>query len=91
MPVQGVWRRVILGDPMFVVCEKLRLLQQEFKKLNNKESSDISTRTLAARQQLDVVLAELGTDPSNPRYQIQGRTFYKQPVSLSRAEEGKLS
>lgn len=47
--VQGVWRMVILSDPMFVVCEKLRLLSQEFKKLNKEESSDISTRTLAAR------------------------------------------
>jgi exonuclease III len=75
--VQKVWR-VILGNPMFVVCEKLKLLQVDLKKLNTKEFSDISIRTATARQELDKIQGELGQDPTNPIKQAQERLLCKQ-------------
>jgi hypothetical protein len=63
---------------MFVVCEKLKLLQVDLKKLNTKEFSDISIRTATARQELDKIQGELGQDPTNPIKQAQERLLCKQ-------------
>ncbi|KAH7866207.1 hypothetical protein Vadar_017075 [Vaccinium darrowii] len=86
-PPLKIWRRVIIGNPMFVVCEKLKLLQLEMKKLNTREFSDITKRTMAARQQLDQIQRELGIDPTNSSKQALERDLCKQYLSLSRAEE----
>lgn len=80
--VQKVWRRVILGNPMFVVCEKLRLLQSDPKKLNNREFSDISKRTAAARQELDNIQSSLSHDPSDSIKQAQERILCKQYIAI---------
>lgn len=85
--VQKVWRKVILGNPMFVVCEKLRLLQMDLKKLNTKDFSDISIRAIAARQSLDRIQYDLGQDPTNAILQSQERLLCKQYLTLARAEE----
>ena len=85
--VQQVWRVIVIGNPMYVTCEKLRLLQKELKKLNTREYSDISSRALATKQQLDVVQKDLGGDPTNFTNQIQERALCKQYMILARAEE----
>lgn len=89
--VQSVWRRVIIGNPMYVVCTKLRLLQDELKKLNSRDYSDISTRTLDTKQKLESIQLELGSDPSNSSKQIQEKELYRQYIQLARAEESFAS
>lgn len=85
--IQKVWRRVIIGNPMFVACEKLRSLKVDLKKLNTKDYNDITNRTLAAKQQLDQIERDLGIDPLNPLKQALERDLCKQYLVLARAEE----
>jgi hypothetical protein len=85
--IQGVWRRVILGNQMFCVFEKFKLLQAEFKKLNNKDYSDISTRVLSVQKQLESVQNDLGIDPSDLVKQARERDLSKEFLTLARAEE----
>lgn len=72
---------------MFVVCEKLRLLQAELKNLNTKEFNDISNRATAIRHHLDLVQSDLGHDPTNIVKQAQERDLCKQYLVLAKAEE----
>lgn len=81
--VQKVWREVILGNPMFCIVEKLRILQAEFKSLNIKEYSSISKRVIETKQHLEVLQKQLGSDPYNPIIQTQERLVYKQYIILA--------
>ncbi|XP_058192110.1 uncharacterized protein LOC131309505 [Rhododendron vialii] len=59
--VQKVWQGVVIGNPMFCVCEKLRLLQPEFKQLNDREFSDISKRVIDTRSKISSLVLEDGS------------------------------
>lgn len=72
---------------MFSVYEELKHLQQELKKLNNQEYSDLSNRVQTVQQQLTIVQKDVGLNPSNPFNQIKERDLCKQYLSLVRAEE----
>lgn len=85
--VQRVWRLVVIGNPMFCVCEKLKLLQPEFKLLNNREFSDISKRVIDTRLILESVQKVLGTHPLNPFVINQERKVHKDLLALLKAEE----
>lgn len=85
--VQGVWRRIIIGNPMFCVYEKLKLLQSEFRNLNRQELSAISERVLQSQCILESLQTKLGLDPSDIVTQKEEQTAYKQFLNLSRAEE----
>ena len=82
--IQGVWRNVVLGNPMFCVCQKLSSLQGEFKKLNTKEFSAISDRVTNAKVQLDNLQAKLGTNPTDPITRYDEKVAFRQYMLLSR-------
>ncbi|KAI8555236.1 hypothetical protein RHMOL_Rhmol05G0159000 [Rhododendron molle] len=85
--VQQVWRKVIIGNPMLCVCEKLKYLQEDLKHLNTNEFSELSTRVASYRQQLEAIQKELGSDPSDPSKQATKRELCKQYLVYARAEE----
>lgn len=58
--VQQVWRKIIIGNPMFCVCEKLKRLQEDLKRLNTNEFSELSSRVASYKQQLEIIQRELG-------------------------------
>jgi hypothetical protein len=84
--VQRVWRNFVLGNPMYCVYERLRLLQVELKKRNNKEFSDISDRVIKTKTHLGNLQLELSNNPS-PAIQSEERAVFKKFLTLSRAEE----
>ncbi|KAL7163728.1 hypothetical protein ACSBR2_039782 [Camellia fascicularis] len=49
------WNQYIIGVPMFRVFQKLRSLKPILKSLNKKDFSDISTRVLATKTELDSI------------------------------------
>lgn len=83
--VQGVWRKIIIGNPMFCIYEKLKLLQFELKKLNKKEYSAISERVVQTQSHLGSLQNKLGLDPSDPATQMEEKLAYRQFLTLSRA------
>lgn len=85
--VQRVWRKIIIGNPMFCVCEKLKFLQGEFKQPNSKDFSDISSRVVDSRNQLESLQSELSFNPTNTYTLSQERAMYRQYLSLLRTEE----
>lgn len=85
--VQKVWRKIIIGNPMYGVCEKLKLLQYEFKQLNTQSFTDVSSRVLDTKHKLEVLQKELGSNPTNPSTLSQERDLYRLYLSLVRAEE----
>lgn len=72
---------------MYGVCEKLKLLQYEFKQLNTQSFSDVSSRVLDTKHKLEVLQKELGSNPTNPSTLSQERDLYRLSLSLVRAEE----
>ncbi|KAG5548914.1 hypothetical protein RHGRI_014320 [Rhododendron griersonianum] len=85
--VQQVWRKVIFGNPMYCVCEKLKHLQGDLKKLNTDEYSDLSARVASLRLQLAAIQSELGSHPNDPSKQAIERELCKQFLVFARAEE----
>lgn len=85
--VQGTWRRIIIGNPMYCVYEKLWLLQAEFRKLNKQEFSDISKRVSQTQFLLESLQTKLGVNPSDYVTQQEEKLLFKQFLTLSRAEE----
>lgn len=85
--VQRVWRRVIIGNPMYRVCEKLKLLQSEFKQINRSDFSDVSARVVESRQLLDTLQQALSTQNPDPSLICQEREAYKHLLNLLRAEK----
>ncbi|KAL7196041.1 hypothetical protein ACSBR1_036130 [Camellia fascicularis] len=81
------WNQYILGVPMFRVCQKLRSLKPILKSLNKKDFSDISTRVLASKAELDSIQWKLDKDPSNSSFQLLERSLFKMYVDLSAVEE----
>ncbi|KAL7179504.1 hypothetical protein ACSBR1_042825 [Camellia fascicularis] len=72
---------------MFRVCQKLRSLKPILKSLNKKDFSDISTRVLASKAELDSIQWKLDKDPSNSSFQLLERSLFKVYVDLSAVEE----
>lgn len=85
--VQRVWRTIVIGNPMFCVCEKLKHLQQELKQLNKAEFGGISERVSAIKQDLESIQAVIGSHPNNSPAIEQERLVHKQYITLLRAEE----
>ncbi|KAL7181457.1 hypothetical protein ACSBR1_040363 [Camellia fascicularis] len=81
------WNQYIHGVPMFRVCQKLCSLKPILKSLNEKEFSDISTRVLATKAELDTIQLKLDKDPSNQSLQNLERNLLKKYVDLSAVEE----
>ncbi|XP_058219491.1 uncharacterized protein LOC131330032 [Rhododendron vialii] len=82
-----VWRKVIFGNPMFCVCEKLKLLQGEFKIINIRDFSDVSKRVVDTRQLLESLQKDLGSQSSNLSVISQEKEVHKQLLTLLRTEE----
>ena len=72
---------------MFRVCQKLCSLKPILNSLNKKDFSDISTRVLATKAELDSIQWNVDKDPSNSSFQILERSLLKKYVDLSAAEE----
>lgn len=74
-----------MGNPMFRVSEKLKLLQVELKKMN---SSDLVTFHLVCwilyKRQLEIIQNELVINPSDSAKQERERVLYKQFLTLAR-------
>lgn len=85
--VQQVWRKVILGNPMYCVCEKLKHLQEGLKKLNTDEYSDLSARVASLKLQLETIQRDLGSHPNDPSKQSTERELCKQYLVYARNEE----
>ena len=81
------WNQYIRGVPMFRICQKLRSLKPILKSLNKKEFSDISTRVLASKAELDSIQWKLDKDPCNSSFQLLERNLFKKYVDLSAVEE----
>ncbi|XP_058198418.1 uncharacterized protein LOC131313940 [Rhododendron vialii] len=73
-----VWRKVIIGNPMYCVYEKLKNLQENLKKLNTNEFSDLSSRVASYKQQLEAIQRVLGSNPSDTAKQTIERDLCKQ-------------
>jgi len=63
--VAQVWDSPLNGNPMFILCSKLRLLKCRLKQLNKESFSDISSRTVEARIDLRNIQDALHNDPLN--------------------------
>ncbi|KAI8560175.1 hypothetical protein RHMOL_Rhmol04G0235700 [Rhododendron molle] len=85
--VQKVWRRVIIGNPMYCVCEKLKLLLGEFKLINSRDFSDVSARVVDLRQHLDTLQHALSSHNPIPSLISQEKVVFKQLFTMLRAEE----
>lgn len=85
--VQGVWRRIFIGNPMFCVYAKLWSLQIELRKLNKNEFCAISDRVVQAQNTLESLQIKLGLNPSDAATQREEKYVYKQFLTLTRAEE----
>ncbi|KAI8530014.1 hypothetical protein RHMOL_Rhmol11G0021000 [Rhododendron molle] len=85
--VQQVWRKVIIGNPMFCVSEKLKLLQRELKFINNRDFSDVSKRVVDTRQLLESLQKDLGSQPSNSFVISKEKEVHRQLLTLLRAKE----
>lgn len=72
---------------MFSLCEKLKMLQGEFKLINNRDFSDVSARVEDSRRLLESLQHALGSHNPDPFLISQERGVYKQLLSLLRAEE----
>ncbi|XP_030442342.2 uncharacterized protein LOC115664561 [Syzygium oleosum] len=60
-----VWDSCIGGTPMYVLCQKLKLLKGRLRQLNRDSFSDISARTSQARAELLATQDALVLDPFN--------------------------
>ncbi|XP_058180107.1 uncharacterized protein LOC131298648 [Rhododendron vialii] len=85
--VQKVWRRVVIENPMFSVCEKLKMLQGEFKLINTGDFSDVSARVVDTRQRLETLQHSMSSHNHVPSLISQERVVYKQLLTMLRAEE----
>ncbi|KAL7161753.1 hypothetical protein ACSBR2_042265 [Camellia fascicularis] len=85
--VANEWSQYIHGVLMFRVCQKLRNLKSVLKALNKKDFSDISTRVLVPKSDLESVQCKLDMDPSNLSLQNLERSNYKLYVDLCGVEE----
>ncbi|XP_058217387.1 uncharacterized protein LOC131328462 [Rhododendron vialii] len=80
--VVRVWRSIVIGNPMFCVCEKLKHLQHELKQLNKAEFSGISERVCAIRQDLENIQAIIGSHPNNSSALAQERVIKAEFVNF---------
>ncbi|XP_028073502.1 uncharacterized protein LOC114275708 [Camellia sinensis] len=71
----------------FKVCQKLRNLKPGLRDLNKKDFSDISTRVLVAKSDLESVQCKLDKDLSNLILQNLERTNHRHYVDLCAVEE----
>lgn len=85
--VQGIWRRIIIGNPMYCMYAKPQILQVELRKLNKQEFSAISERVAQSQSYLESLQEKLGRQPADSRVQREEKIAYKQFLTLSRAEE----
>ncbi|XP_028087316.1 uncharacterized protein LOC114288025 [Camellia sinensis] len=85
--VSNEWSQYIQGVPMFRVCQKLRNLKPGLRDLNKKDFSDISTRVLVAKSDLESVQCKLDKDPSNLILQSLERTNHRHYMDLCAVEE----
>lgn len=71
-----MWGKIFIGN-FISIYEELNHLQQEIKKLNNREYSDLPNRIQTVQQQLTIIQKDLGLK----------KDLCKQYMSLVRAKE----
>lgn len=83
----GFGANMFKGSPLFRICCKLRSLKPLLKTLNKKDFSDISSRVLYARDELEIAQIKLNKDPLSLQKQSSERNLFKKYSDLCKVEE----
>ncbi|MQM23145.1 hypothetical protein Taro_056208 [Colocasia esculenta] len=66
--VQSAWNSDVQGTPLFVLCQKLRVVKAALKVWNRDDFGTIHHRVQCAASVLHVAQLNLSTDPMNNEY-----------------------
>ena len=89
--ISSIWHTQIEGSPLFQITQKLKMIKEKLKELNNKHFRHMSSKVASTRLELYDIQNRLALSLGDPVLRDLEKAALAKLITFSKAEESLLS